>query len=106
MFASVAKGWMADVMDQCEGFGQGRIEAECASGSAGDLGYFKSVREAASGVIALEAAACEYLCLAGKTAKGLGVKDTPDVTHECGAVGMSGFGAGATRERIGRGFRD
>jgi len=40
VFAGVAEGRMADVMDEREGLGEGRVEAQGAGHGAGDLSYF------------------------------------------------------------------
>ncbi len=46
LFSGMAKRWMADVMDEREGFGKLGIQAEGGGDGAGDLRDFESVREA------------------------------------------------------------
>ena len=92
LFSSVAEGGMADVVNQREGLGEERVETEGVGQSAGDLGYFKSVGEAASGVIAFSSAACEDLGLARQAAEGASVQDAADVALEGGAVRVRRFG--------------
>jgi hypothetical protein len=66
--SSVAEGRMTDVVDECERFGEVNVEAKCAGGGAGDLGYLDGVGKAAAEVI--RRAAGEDLRLAGKPAEG------------------------------------
>jgi len=105
VFAGVAKWRMTDVMDERESLGEGRVEAECGGCGTGDLGYFKGVGKAASRVIALCAPSGEYLGLARKTTKGLGMEDAPNVANERSSVWMVGFVKCAVREFAGRKIR-
>ena len=104
VFSGVAKRRVTDVVDQSESLGERGIESQGSGGGAGDLGYLKGVGEAAAGVVAFEASACdpgENLSFAGEATEGLGVQDAADVTNECGAIGMGVFGIVARGERIG-----
>ena len=97
LFSGMTEGWMADVVDQREGFGEGGVEAESCGDGAGNLGYFEGVGEAAAGVVAFCAAPGEDLSFAGQAAKGFGMQDTAGVAHEGGAVGMGRFGISSKR---------
>ena len=96
-FAGVAKGRVADVVDQGEGFSELRIEAEGAGQGARDLGDFKRVGEAAAEVVAGRVAgqAGEDLGFAGEAAEGAGVQDAGGVAGKGSAVGMGRLGVDA-----------
>ena len=100
LLAGVAKGRMANVVDQCEGLGQLGVEAQGGGQGAGDLGDLEGVGEAAAEVVGggFCGQAGEDLGLAGEAAKGLGVQNPGGVAGEGSAVGMRGFGVGAAGE--------
>ena len=111
-FACVAEGGVADVVNQGEAFGEFGIEAQGRGEGAGDLGDFKSVREAIAEVVRkrcggrLGGEAGEDLCLAGEAAEGAGVEDACGVAGKGGAVRMRGLGVGAAGEGMVRGAGD
>ena len=78
-FPGVAKGRMADVVDQGQRLSQGDVEPQSGGYGAGDLGDFEGVGETAAGVIAFRGAASKDLGLAGKAAKGLCMENTRGV---------------------------
>ena len=94
LFAGVAEGRMADVVDQGEGLGQLGIEAEGAGQGAGDLRDFKGVGEAAAEVVSGRVAgqAGKDLGLAGEAAEGAGVQDAGGVAGKGSAVGVGRLG--------------
>ena len=100
LFAGVAEGRMADVVDQRQGLGQFRVEAQRAGQGAGDLGDFKSVSEAAAEVVSGRVAGQtgKDLGLAGEAAEGARVKDAGGVAGKGRAVGMGRLGVGAAGE--------
>jgi len=100
LFAGVAKRWMADVVDQRQGFGKCRVESEHGSGRAGDLGDLKRVGQAAADVIALRRPASEDLSLACEAAKGAGVQNAPAVARKRRAIGVGRFGKEPCGQRI------
>jgi hypothetical protein len=104
-FAGVAEGWMADVMNESEGFGEIRIEIERRGDGASDLRYFKRVREAVAEMIG--EARGENLRLRFETAEGARVDHAVAIARVIVAIGMLRFGMAApTRavnvHRIGR----
>ena len=72
-FASVAEGRMADVVHQCQRFGEVFVESKRSCDGARDLRHFHRVRQAAAEVIGV--AMGKDLRLAGEAAKGARMND-------------------------------
>ena len=88
-FTGVAEGWVADVVDQSQGFGEIDVEAEGSGDGAGDLRDFEGVGEAVAEVVGV--AAGEDLRLGFEAAEGAGVNDAVAVTLKVVAVGVLGL---------------
>ena len=101
LFAGVAEGGVADVVDKSEGFRELGVEAEDLGGGAGDLSDFERVGEAAADVVAFRRAAGEDLGFASEAAKGAGVEDAGVVAREGCAVGMGRLGVFTRSEGVG-----
>jgi len=88
----VAKGRVADVVNQGQGFRQFRIEAKSAGRCAGDLRDLKRVREAAAEVVTGRVArqAGEDLGFAGEAAEGAGVQDAGSIAAKGVRYGCAG----------------
>ena len=87
----VAKGRMADIVNQCERFGEIFVEAERAGGSACYLGDLNGMGQAASEVVG--SAAGEHLRLTSQTAEGARL-------HDALAITLEGRARGAERRRV------
>src|ERR1700733_2241784 len=87
----VAKGWMADIVNQCERFGKILVEAERAGGSACYLCDLNGMGQAASEMV--RGAAGEDLRLTSQAAEGARLHDAFTITLE-------GRARGAERRRI------
>ena len=100
-FSGVAEGWVADVVNEGEGFSEIGVEAEGFSEGACDLRDFESVGESAAEMVAELSAGLtgEDLGFSGEAAEGAGVEDAGAISGEVGAVGGGGFGEGARGER-------
>ena len=96
--AGVAKGRVADVVDEGEGLGEVLVEAEGGRDGAGDLSYFDGMGEAGAEVVG--GAAREDLGLAGETAEGASLDDALAVTLERGAAGTVRRGVDALEEWV------
>ena len=94
-FAGVAEGWMADIVDQRERFGEIDVEAQRAGDLPRDLCNFDGVREAAAKVVG--GAAGENLRLAREAAKRTRLHHAIAVTFERFAVVTGGCREGAIR---------
>ena len=90
-FAGVAEGGMTDVVGEGESFSEFAVQAEGCGESAGDLGDFKSVGEAAAEMVSGEVAgeAREDLGLSRQPAEGAGVENAGGVAREGRTIGMS-----------------
>jgi hypothetical protein len=100
LFASVAKGRMADVVGEGEGFSELAVQTKGCGESAGDLCDFEGVREAATEMVAREIArqTREDLGFPRKAAKGTGVENAGAVAREGRAIRMGPLGMYAGRE--------
>jgi hypothetical protein len=88
-FAGVAEGRMAEIMHQCERFGEIDVEGERSGDGARDLCYFDGVSEAVAEVVRI--AARENLSLIFESAKGASVDDAVAVALKVVAVGVRCF---------------
>jgi len=96
--AGVAKGGMADVVDQSQGLGEVFVEAECGGRSAGDLRDLDGVGEAAAEVVG--GAAGEDLGFACKTTEGACLHNAFSITLKGRARGAKRRGIDAGQKRI------
>ena len=102
LFAGVAKGRMADVVGKGQRLGQILVQPEGAGESAGDLGDFQCMGQAASEVVrqGIAGQPCEDLRLAGQPSEGAGVQNARAVAGKGSAVGMGRLGVGATSQFV------
>ena len=84
--AGVAEGWVANVVNEGQGFGQVLIEVEGAGDVAGNLRDFHGVGEARAEVVG--GAGGKDLGFASEAAEGAGLDDAFAVTLKRGAVGV------------------
>ena len=89
LFAGMAKGRMADVMDKSECFRELGVQAQGGGGSAGDLRDFQGVRESIAKMVRI--ARGEHLRLGFEAAEGPGMNNAIAVARVATAIGMSGF---------------
>ena len=94
LFAGVAEGGMAEVMDQSEGFHQIDVEAELRGDGAGNLRNLEGVGEAVAEVVGI--APAEDLGLGFEAAEGAGVDDSVAVALKIVAVGVGRLGKAAS----------
>ena len=94
LFARVAKGRMADVVDESESLRKVDVEVERSSDGAGDLRDFESVGQAVAEMVGV--AAGEHLRLGFEAAESASVNDAVAIALEIVAVGMRGFGESAS----------
>jgi hypothetical protein len=92
-FAGMAEGRMAEIMGQCEGFGEVLIEAKLTGNGARDLRHFEAVGEPRPVVVPFVIE--EDLRLVGEAAEGRGVQDPVAVALERAAGRAIGFGKAA-----------
>jgi hypothetical protein len=86
LFAGVAEGRVADIVDQRESFGKISVEFQGSSDGAGNLGDFESVREAVAEMVGI--ARGENLRFGFQTAKRAGVNYAIAVAGIVVAVGV------------------
>jgi len=111
-FASVTERWVADVVNESQGFGEFAVEAERRRNRASDLSDFERVRQAVPEVIGI--ARSEDLRFRFEAAKRARVDDAVAVARIFGAIRVASLGkAAATRKffahgqgREWRGVRD
>jgi hypothetical protein len=97
-FASVAKGGMADVVDQSEGLSEVFVEAQCGGCGAGDLRDLNGMGEAAAEVVG--GATGEDLGFSCEATEGAGLHNAFAITLEGRARGTKWRGIDAIQERI------
>jgi hypothetical protein len=97
-FASMAKGGMADVMDQGEGLGEVFVEAECGGGGASDLRDLNSMGEATAEVVG--GATGEDLGFSCEATEGASLHNALTVALEGRARGAKRRGIDTGQERI------
>ena len=100
LFAGVAKGRVADVVDQRQCLGQLRIQPQGAGERAGDLSHFQRMGEAAAEVVrrGVRGQAGQDLGFAGQAAKSACMENTRAVPGKGGAIGMGRLGVRAARQ--------
>ena len=86
VFAGMAKWRMANVVNECERFGECGVQAQSGCDGAGDLRNFDGVRQAIAKMIGK--AHGENLGLGFQAAKGARVHDAIAVTNVFAAVGV------------------
>ncbi len=98
--SGVTEGRVPDVVRQCKGLGQLRVQSKSLGQSAGYLRNLKGMGQAAAEVVARRVAGKtgKNLCLSRQSAKGAGVEDARAVTRKGRAVGMRLLGVGADSE--------
>ncbi len=94
VFAGVAEWRMADIVNECERFGEIGIERESGGDGARDLRDFQSVREAVAKMIGI--ARGENLRLGFESAERAGVDDAVAVACIVIAIGMRRLGVTAS----------
>ena len=92
-FPGVAKGRMADVVDESKGFGELAVEAKRGRDGAGDLCDFEGVGKAIAEVIGI--ARGEDLRFGFQASKGARVNDAIAVARVLAAIRVAGFGISA-----------
>ena len=93
-FAGMAKGWMADIVDQRQRFDQVAVQSELGGDRARDLRNFDRMRQAIAKVVGV--AARENLSLRFQTAKCARMNDAVAIAMKGVAVGMRRFGMAAS----------
>jgi hypothetical protein len=90
LFAGVAEGRMADIVGQRKSLGEFRIQSQGRGESAGDLGYFERVGEAAAEVVGWRfgGQAGEDLGFARQSAKGARVQNAGGIAGKGSAIGV------------------
>jgi len=88
-FASVAKGRMADIVNERESLGKFGVQAECRSDGAGDLRDFERVRQAIPEMVGKTRG--EDLRFGFETAESAGMNDAVAVARVVTAIGMRGL---------------
>lgn len=98
-FSGVAKGGMADIVNERECFGEFRIEAQSGGNRAGDLRNFESMREAIAKVVGVTDG--EDLSLGFEAAESAGMNDAVAIACIHAAIGMRRFRIAAAAREFG-----
>src|ERR1700694_1961116 len=93
VFAGVPEGWVANVVNQCERFRKGGVQAQSGCNGAGNLRYFDGVRQTIAKMIGKSGG--ENLRLGFQPPKGARMNDAIAITNVFAAVGMRGLAIAA-----------